>query len=266
MGDINIDTLNKQDTGYNSLGSFSNVYGLSNLVTTKTCFTKNISSSIAVLLTSRPRCFKKTFETGISDYHGLVISVMKSDLPRLKPKIIKYRSYKKFDGKNFLSDQDDPDQAYDNLVCTFKKLVDTHAPLKTKVLRGNSAPFMTCELRKRIYTRTRLKKRYNRNPTKENEVIFKKQRNTCVALRKKEIKQHFKKAREAGLVSNRVFWNLVKPFISNKGGLAGSDISLVKNNRIVTEDKVCLRVLFWAPFSLTSTILMYFYSSKSDSI
>ena len=65
---------------------------------------------------------------------------MKSHLPRLKPKVIKYRSYKKFDAKNFLSDvklakfvsPEDPEQAYDNLVCTFGELVDEHAPLKTK--------------------------------------------------------------------------------------------------------------------------------------
>ena len=42
---------------------------------------------------------------------------------------------------------DDPDQAYDNLVDTFRKLVDNHGPLKTKTPRGNSAPFMTLELR-----------------------------------------------------------------------------------------------------------------------
>ena len=53
--------------------------------------------------------------------------------------------------KNFLSDVklpkfdvfEDPEQAYDNLVCTFRTLVDKHAPLKMKVSRGNSAPFMT---------------------------------------------------------------------------------------------------------------------------
>ena len=105
--DINIDTLNKQDTGYNRIVSFCDVFGLSNLVTAKTCFTKSTSSSIDVILTNRPRCFKKTsvFETGISDYHGLVITVMRSRLPRLKPKVIRYRSYKKFDAKNFLSDE-----------------------------------------------------------------------------------------------------------------------------------------------------------------
>ena len=247
MGDINIDTLNKQDTGYSRIVSFCDVFGLSNLVTAKTCFTKNSSSSIDVILTNLPRCFQKTsvFETGISDYHGLVMTVMKSHLPRLKPKVINYRSYKKFDEKKFLSDVKlakfdvgkDPKQAYDNLVCIFRKLVDKHAPLKTKVLRGNSAPFMTRELKKGIYTRTRLKKRYNKNPTKENELNFKRQRNKCVALRKKAIKQHFKKATETGPVSNRDFWNLVKPFLSNKGGLAGNDISLVKNDKIVTEDR-----------------------------
>ena len=97
MGDINIDTLNKQDTGYSRIVSFCDVFGFYNLVTDKTCFTKNGSSSIDVILTIRPRCFKQAsvFETGLSDYHGLVMTVMRSHLPRLKPKVIKYRSYAK---------------------------------------------------------------------------------------------------------------------------------------------------------------------------
>ena len=247
MGYINIDSLNRQDLGHSKLVSFCDVFGLSNLVTAKTCFTKNSSSSIDAILTNRPRCFQKTsvFETGLSDYHGLVLTVMKSHLPRLKPKVIKYRSYKNFVPENFLSDvklanfgaTEDPEQAYDNLVCTFRKLVDKHAPLKTKVQRGNSAPFMTHELKKGIYTRTRLKKKFKKNPTKENENNFKRQRNKCVSLRRKAIKQHFKKVTENGLVSNRAFWNLVKPFLSNNGGLASNDISLIKNNGIVTDDQ-----------------------------
>ena len=83
----------------------------------------------------------------------------------------------------------------------------------------------------------RLKKKFNKNPTKENENNFKRQRNKCVSLRRKAIKQHLKKATENGLVSNRAFWNLVKPFLSNKGGLASNDIALVKDNEIVTDDQ-----------------------------
>ena len=87
---------------------------------------------------------RRIFETSISNYHGIIMTVMKSRFPRLKPKVIRYRCYKKFDAKNSLSDVklakfdvvDDPEQAYDNLACTFRKLVDKHAPLKTKSVTG----------------------------------------------------------------------------------------------------------------------------------
>ena len=42
----------------------------------------------------------------------------------------------------------DTDQAYNDLACTFRNLVDKHALPKIKVLRGNSAPFMTLGIRK----------------------------------------------------------------------------------------------------------------------
>ena len=38
-------------------------------------------------------------------------------------------------------------------------------------------------------------------------------------------------------MSNKEFWDLVKPFLSNKGGLTSSDISLVRNDTIVTDDQ-----------------------------
>ena len=248
MGDINIDTHDIQHPGYTRLSSFCDVFGLSNLVNDKTCFTKNHSTSIDVMLTNKPRCFQNTtvFETGLSDFHGLVLTLMKTHIPRLKPKMIRYRSYKKFDPEKFLqdvtnidfkADVKDADLAYRNLSSAFREFVDKHAPLKTKVQRGNTAPFMNQQLQKAIYTRSRLKKRLNKNPTAENRTKFKKQRNKCVSIRKKAIKSHFKEATKNGTMSNKEFWDLVKPFLSNKGGLTSSDISLVKNETIVTDDK-----------------------------
>ena len=247
MGDINIDTSSDQDLRSRKLVSFCDVFGLSNLVTQKTCFTKTNSSSIDVILTNKPRCFKKTsaFETGLSDYHSLVLTVMKCQAPRLKTKKICYRSYKKFDSQLFREDvknanfalSNNPEESYNNLTSTFQDIVEKHAPSKSKLLRGNTAPFMTPDLRKAIYTRSRLKNRFNKNPTKENEASYKKQRNKCVSLRKKAIKIHFKKATKYGIMDSQAFWKLVKPFLSNKGGLEGSDISLIKNDRIITNDE-----------------------------
>ena len=48
-----------------------------------------------------------------------------------------------------------------------------HAPLKKKTLRGNQAPFLSKEPRKEIYTRSKLKNKYNRNLTEENKTIYK---------------------------------------------------------------------------------------------
>ena len=179
MGDININTLDKEDSAYQKLANFCDVFGLSNLVTAKTCFTKNSSTSIDVIPTNRVRSFQKTsvFDTCLSDYHGLVVTILKSPIPCLKPKVIEYRNYQNFDPLKFLADVrrtnfdalEDPNDCYDDLTNSFRTVVEKPAPLKTKLARGNSAPFMTRELKKAIYTRTRLKNRLNKYPTHENE-------------------------------------------------------------------------------------------------
>ncbi len=247
-GDINIDWLNCRHPGFENLKEFCDVFDLDNLVRGKTCFTSNHSSSIDVILTNRKRSFQKTsaFEMGLSDCHLLVATCMKSCIPRLKPKKITYRSYKKFSPENFLLDvknasllcfSDDPNFCYEDLENKFRKIIDKHAPLRTKIVRGNDAPFMNKTWRKEIYNRSRLHKEFKKNPSRESELNFKKQRNKCVSLRKKAIKSHFKKVTENGLMTNKDFWNLVKPFLTNKGGLSGSDILLVKDNEIISNDR-----------------------------
>ena len=51
------------------------------------------------------------------------------------------------------------------------------------------------------------------------------------------MKNHFKKATKNGTITNKEFWDLVKPFLSNKGGLTSSDISLVRNDTVITDDQ-----------------------------
>ena len=48
------------------------------------------------------------------------------------------------------------------------QLINKHAPLKTKFLRGNNAPFMTKQLRKAIMNRSRLTNKYNKWKSREN--------------------------------------------------------------------------------------------------
>ena len=93
-----------------------------------------------------------------------------------------------------------------------------HAPLKKKMLKGNQAPFLTKELRKEIYTRSKLENKYRSNLIEENKAIYKKQRNKYVSsLRRKAIKVYFNNVTKTGVQTNKDFWELIKPFLINKG-------------------------------------------------
>ena len=111
-----------------------------------------------------------------------------------RPKLITYRNYKKFHEEKFLNDlketniimnEKDLNQNYQSLTKNFLTIVNKHALLKKKIVRGNEAPFMTKKSQKVIYTRSRLKNKMNKNPTEKNITAYKRQRNLCFHLLKK---------------------------------------------------------------------------------
>ena len=102
---------------------------------------------------------------------------------------------------------------------------------------------MNKELRRSIYYRSKLKNKFNKYPTAENWSRFKKQRNKCVNLRKKAIKIYFKKITASGFVTNKTFWQTVKPFMTNKSGISNSTFMLAVNNSIITNEKKIASIL-----------------------
>ena len=70
-------------------------------------------------------------------------------------------------------------------------MLDKHAPLKKKFVRGNQAPYMTKQLRKTIMRRSELESKYLKNKTIDNKTKFKKQNNFCSKLYKKERKTFY---------------------------------------------------------------------------
>ena len=154
MRDISINTQNHQSQGINKLFEFCDIFGLQNLVKSSTCETKTSSTLIDVILTNRVRSFRdsKTVETGICDFHKLVMTFFRLTYQRVRPTKIRYRTYKTFDENAFLTDLktcpfhecfklSDSEWAHENfkqlfLVITNKK----KTPVKTKMIRGNNAP------------------------------------------------------------------------------------------------------------------------------
>ena len=144
---------------------------LFNLVNGITCVKSQNGTSIDVMLTNRPRNFHNTglIETGLSDCHKMIVSVFRTFFKRLLAKDIEHRTYKTFDQNKFLRNLDqeliksnsyNDEQQYHIFTLIFRRVLDKHAPLKMKKLRGNQIKFMTKELRKAIIDRSRLKNKY----------------------------------------------------------------------------------------------------------
>ena len=77
----------------------------------------------------------------------------------MPPNKLCYRYYKSFDKIGFLKDVSDlPEKTnYTEWENQFLRLLNKHALLKRKLIRGNNKPFLTKTLRKAIMRRSALK-------------------------------------------------------------------------------------------------------------
>ena len=200
-------------------------------------------SCIDLLLTNNSCAFQQTTTvcSGLSDCHKLVLTVLKTSIPKGNPREITYRDYKKFDSLKFNNELKNV-LAIENIDnCTmfdekFLEVLDKHAPLKKKLLRANHASYVSKALRKAIMRRSYLEKVYFKNRTENSLRAFKKQKNFCSRLYKKERKKFFNSLNPSFVKDNKLFWKTVKPFFSNKGD-RGSNIQLVKDNELLQDDQ-----------------------------
>ena len=72
-------------------------------------------------------------------------------------------------------------------------ILGEHAPIKQIHIRGKQVPFMSEEWRKAIRHRSKLWRIFRRELTDENYEQYKRQRNKCTSLRRKAIREHFRK-------------------------------------------------------------------------
>ena len=103
------------------------------------------------------------------------------------PKIIKYRDcdYKNFDNNKFRSEILKCNFDYTDLrtfIDTAFNIFNKYAPIRKKYVRANEAPSMTKELHKAIMRRSRLRNKFLKDRTENNQKNFKLQRNFCKKL------------------------------------------------------------------------------------
>ena len=119
---------------------------------------------------------------------------MTTSFPKSAPKKIIYRNYKNFNSKSFKSDlkkQLKYTKPYESFENVFLNILQRHAPLKTKVVSANHAPYMNRILRNAIMKRSELERKYLKNRAHENRIRYKKQKNFVVSYIKKNGKSIF---------------------------------------------------------------------------
>ena len=220
LGDFNSEM---SDT---TMTAFCDTYNLANLIKDPTCFKNPQNPSlIDLVLTNRPRRFlhSNVIETGLSDHHKLTITVMRAFFPKQSPTIITYRNFKHIDQELFRQELLDELTNLNNgaINCdifhnVIIRVLDRHAPLKKKYLRANNSPFMNKTLSKAVMNRSRLRNKFLKNPSNVNKNNYKKYRNYCTGLFKKEKKSYYNNLDIKLISDNRKFWKTIKPlFLKN---------------------------------------------------
>ena len=173
--------FNLEPTDSVLLGFFDSK-SLTNLTKTNTCL-KGKDSCIDLILTNMKYSLKftSTYETGISDHHHIIYTVLKTCFQNTEPKYLNYRDFKSFSPQAFEEDLSetliDCDDSYDKFEYIFTSKLNKHAPKKRKWVRGNHKTHINTELRKAIMKRSRLKNKANKTKKLTDISNFKKQRN-----------------------------------------------------------------------------------------
>ena len=186
-----------------------------------TCF-KGTPSLIDLIVTNKPKRFKSTIsaDTGLSDFHSMVCTSTKFHVPKQKLTTFTYRSYKHFNNESFLSDLsvipyhitkifDDIDDAYSVWNDLTMQVVNEHAPIKSKTIKGTRVPYMNGELRREINVRNMLKRKYDKCKNTINWAKYRIQRNLVTKIRKNSRTKFLQNKCNTTSGKGKEFWETV---------------------------------------------------------
>ena len=241
IGDFNIEADSKE------MSSFCDTFDFTSLIKEPTCY-KNPDnpSCIDLILTNKHLSFQNlcVAETGLSDFHRMILTVTKMTFQKLKPRVISYREYNHFNNETykneFLSEISNSclnfnDSGFNDFFDICRAILDQHASRKQKYARGNHMPFMNKAISKEIMKRTQLRNKFLKERNDENKRKYASQRNYCVSLLRKTKKDYYEKLNEKDVNGNKTFWKTVKPFLSDKI-VSKEQITLVENDEIISEE------------------------------
>ena len=140
------------------------------------------------MLANHPRSSQNSLaiDTGLSDFHRTTVTVMKAYSPKLRPKLVNYRDFKKFSnvafGDELLTNLCHSAPNHDDFTKIVNRVLYRYTPQNKRYIRAKQKPFITSELNKAIMNGSRLRNTHLKLRTSESKIAYAKQRNYTVNL------------------------------------------------------------------------------------
>ena len=170
-GDLNCNLLEPGCSEAVALLDFCKSVNLTQLINEPTCVTETSSTLLDVIITSNINLVESSgvLPCHISD-HYLVHATLKLMIIKPPSRFVKLRSFRHYDGQQFLADLeripwdevalvDDASEMLDNFNNKLIDVLDRHAPVKTIRIKRRCCPFVDAEIRDLMHNRNILVKR-----------------------------------------------------------------------------------------------------------
>ena len=205
------------------MSSFCDTFALISLIKEPTCYINPDNPSyLDIILTKKPLRSQSScvVETGLSDFHRMILTVTKMTFQKLKRRVLNYKDYKHFNNERFRDDLlseisnsylEFDNNNFDEFFNMCQSTLDQHAIQKQKYARGNHLSFMNKALAKETIKRNKLRNKFLKERIDESKKRYASKRNYRVSPLEKT-----KEEEDASY--NKTFWKTVKPFLSDNFG------------------------------------------------
>lgn len=169
-GDLNCNLLEPSCSEAIALLDFCKSINLTQLIKEPTRVTETSSTLLDVIITSNTNLVESSgvLPCHISD-HYLVHATLKLKIPKPPPSFVKIRSFRHYDGQQFVADLeripwdevalvDDASEMLDQFNNKFTDVLDSHAPVKTIRIKHRCCPFVDAEIQDLMRNRNTLLK------------------------------------------------------------------------------------------------------------
>ena len=255
LGDFNKNWTDKSsNTAKNILGNLN----LTQLITEPTRVTPTTQSLLDWILVSHPNRFIKSgiLPDSFSD-HCIIFCTWKIKLPKLPPKFINIRQYKKININQFINDlisvnwdrfQIIPNvhEAWNFFHSEFMKIVDRHAPFKTIKVKGSHLPWVSSELISIFRQRDMAWGTYRQTKNIADWERYRLLRNKSKTMCRNAKSNHFKESFSHDNINSKEFWKKIKTLTNES---KTNNLNKLKVNNTVLHNPLSVAQAFNQHFS-----------------